>query len=56
MTEVNIAPGTFENMTFKEIWLSGIAFLGVSYSKPLNDTFLQFFLPFIFKAMLVISV
>lgn len=33
VTELNKAPGTLENMTFTEIWLSGIAFPGVSYSK-----------------------
>lgn len=33
VTELNKAPGTLENMTFTEIWLSGISFPGVSYSK-----------------------
>lgn len=51
VTEVKTAPGTFQNIVCTEIWLSGIVFLGVSYSKHLNDAFFQFFLPSILKAM-----
>lgn len=53
MTEVNTDLGVFENMALTEIWLSG-SFLRCKLQQPLDNAFLQFFLPSIFKAMKVI--